>query len=163
MKNIITNLERNKEKEYSDFFIVHELIDPLYDSIRDIVGENIMILNQSRILMRQGHISEGIKKYQNFKEGWTEFREMFDRLNKLVPLTLNKNLSVIEELITNSTERNLLSKIPVAPKKYLEDDNLNETDLDWIIGKIKDYWGKYSQIYSSNRLNYLLKISNIII
>jgi hypothetical protein len=160
MKDIITNLERNKEKEYSDFFIVYELIDPLYDSIRDIVGESIMILNQSRILMRQGYIREGIEKYQDFKKGWVEFREMFDRLNKLVPL--DKNLSVIEELITKSTERNLLSKIPVAPKKYLEDDNLNETDLDWIIGKIKDYWGKYSQIYSSTRLNYLLKISNVI-
>ena len=32
-----------------------------------------------------------------------------------------------------------------------------EYDIDWIIKKIKDYFGKFVQTYSSERISYLLK------
>lgn len=158
MKQIIQKVKEKYTRGYSDFFIIYELIDPLYDFVRNIVGESIVLLNQSRVLMRNKRKVEGLEKYEEFKKKWNEFKEMSDELKEFIPS--NRNLLIVQDLIMKSTERNLLSKIPVEPKRYLYENDLNESDIDWIIGKVKENWLKYTQVYSSTRLSYLLKMSS---
>lgn len=160
MENILDYLKKNQTEELSAVDIINNFIDPMYDFFRKEIGENIIVLNNSRMLMRKGSQSEiqkGLEKFEQFKNNWKHYILSIDELKEIS--RSDKNVLALDELLNKSVSRSLQSKIPQPPKNYLNQIDLNESDIDWIIGKIKDYWGKYSQVYSSARINQLLKVT----
>lgn len=158
MNEIIKNIKTDLQ-EPDDVFIKN-VIDPLFDFVRDLVGKSLNKLNKSRSLMRTGtreDIKKGQEEFERFKEEWSMFSEYFQELIvHLPPEKVDKSFLAIEGLIKNSVSRRIHSKIPME-RVYLEEVNVSESDIDWIIGKMQDYWGKYAQTYASSRVRYFLR------
>ncbi|MBL6446567.1 hypothetical protein JMN32_09615 [Fulvivirga sp. 29W222] len=156
MKHIIKYIEDNPGLSKAD--VVYRIMDPLFDYFRAAVGENIVLLNKSRQLLRTGNktsIQEGLLEFENFKNSW---KRLIDALNELRELyNADKSILVLDEMLNMSVKRSLQTKIPKPLKNYLDETKISESDIDWIIRKIKDYWGKYSQVYASARMNQLSK------
>lgn len=139
---------------------INEVIDPIHDSLREQVGLAIVLLNRSRKLIRTGSLSnieQGLSEYEKFKIKWIELMSNIDEIKPFLPK--DKNIQTIEEMLMKSVNREMQSKIPIPLKNYLDESEINESDIDWIIKKIKDHLGRYSQVYTSLRINLLLKIT----
>jgi 5-bromo-4-chloroindolyl phosphate hydrolysis protein len=159
MTDVIKYLEENAEVSLKANEIISGVIDPVYDYIREQIGINIILLNKSRKLLREGStstIEQGMSDYEKFKKNWMEIDLKISRVKSLLPS--NKNIQIIEEMLEKAVNRDIQTKIPEPPKNYLTAMDIDESDIDWIIKKIKDYWTKYSQIYASSRVNYLLRV-----
>lgn len=159
MIKILESIQTNNDLIRDDNFIVHNLLDPLTDFVKDFLETNIRLLNSSRILLRKGDkisYSDGIKKYALFKENWIEAIKNNDTLERYYPG--HKCIEALADLLRKSTTRDILAKIPQTPIDYLTHENLNEADLDWIIKKINDYSSKFYQTYSSSRIVHILKM-----
>lgn len=159
MEAVIKFLEENSGNELEPLVIVEKVTDSLFDSLRKEVGESLIILNRSRKLIRKGNPKDkqrGIADFDLFRSSWISMGDRFNKLKELVKG--DKSIDAIGELLMKSVSRDVFTKIPQSPLNYLDKSEVDESDVDWIIKKIKDYWGKYAQIYSSTRFNYLLRI-----
>jgi hypothetical protein len=163
INEIIFFLEKNENTISNAEILINKVMDPLYDYLRDEIGENLILLNNSRILMREGssyNIEKGIINFNKFKENWKRLDHQINQVSIFLPH--NKNILVIKEMLAGVIVRKIQSKIPLPPKKYFEiSSNLDESDIDWIIKKIKEYWVKTSQVYASARIALILKSNKL--
>ncbi|NME72961.1 hypothetical protein [Flammeovirga aprica] len=156
---MLKNLHEKRLSILDESQYVTEVMDPIHDFLREKVGRAIILLNNSRILIRKGSqkdLKSGLNEYEEFKLLWLKLTLDIGFLKEKLPK--DKSILAIEELLDKSVNRKLQSKIPLPAKSYLNDLKVDVSDIDWIIKKIKDYSGKYSQVYTSTRINYLLKI-----
>ena len=158
MENIINNLNQNKIDISNSESIVYNVLDPMFNFLKDYIIEELRNLNEIRDLYRKGtkeNMTIGQLNYSKFRKKRIELIQIFNALKKDFPKL--KTLSAANDLITMSSQRKVQTKIPSSPKNYLSTDNINEYDIDWIIQKTKNYFGKLAQTYSSERISYLIK------
>ncbi|MBW1295821.1 hypothetical protein [Aquimarina litoralis] len=158
MKNIVDDITKYDIDGSNYELMVHKIIDPLFEFLKDYIIEELKILNKVRSSFRMGNneLKEiGISNYEEFRKKRIQIIKSFEVLKELSPNL--KTLSAVDDLIRRSVIRDIATKIPVAPKDYLNESEINEYDIDWIIRKTKDFFGKFVQTYSSERIFYLLK------
>ncbi|HAS44411.1 MAG TPA: hypothetical protein DCS93_28290 [Microscillaceae bacterium] len=159
LEEIITSIQNDNSIFTTEFVITH-ILDPLFRVSQDTIGENLIILNQSRNVIRLKHMEEGKIKYKAFQDNWRKFKIDIEQLKLVVEnVEYNKKLlkliNTLLELIERSTQRPVMSKFIVPDIDFLQVE-ATEVGIDWIINKIKSYLNKFAQAYTSTRVYYLL-------
>lgn len=159
MDKIIEYIKMHSPASFGAGEYINRVLDPIHDSVRAEVGLAIVLLNRSRVLIRTGTSSckeQAFSEYEEFNRKWVQLRSNIDEIKFCLPE--DKSIRAIEEMLIKSVTREVQSKLPMPPKNYLHESEINESDIDWIIKKISDYLGKYSQVYTSFRVKLLLTI-----
>jgi len=141
-------------------FVINNILDPVFRVSQNILGENLILLNQSRNVIRLKRMEEGNIKYKAFQDNWRKFKIDIEQLKLAVEnVEYNKKLlkliNTLLELIERSTQRPVMSKFIVPDIDFLQVE-ATEVGIDWIIKKIKSYLNKFAQVYASVRVYYLL-------
>ena len=141
--------------------VIETYLDPLFDFSRDFVGNNLLLLNSARKKMRSGNPQMKIEAYNIYKEFQINCIRLVKEIEQIRDLKkkyrTDKCLAALESMILDSTKRKILTKLPSDLIDYLKVEGVTESDIDWIISKLKDYWSKFAQIYAISRLRYLLR------
>ena len=158
MKNLIYNLKKEKFETTNYTKSVFQILDPVFDYYKNLVVEELVVLNSIRKLLRKNSIKDKVKGLEQFNAFQTKRKELLqyqESLKEIIPDS--KMISVLHDYLRKSTLRPIETKIPSNPKDYLVIENIEENDIDWILKKTKDYFGKLTQTYFSERIAYLLK------
>ncbi|MEL7005637.1 MAG: hypothetical protein AAFN93_23340 [Bacteroidota bacterium] len=164
MGDFIKEIVDNGEKLISELPVTG-LIDPLLLYARDFVEKSLITLTEARTYLREKEIEDGRESYNKFRSNCEEYLASIDSLKELLDGRENmkkvvKVVMVADEILSKSTIRTVNTKLPTPSIKYLVEDGINESDIDWIIKKLKDYWGKFLQVYGSTRMDII--VSNAI-
>jgi len=159
LEEIVLNMRNNKGK-FSTQLIINDMLDPLFWISQKIISDNLVILNQTRNLMREKKMIEGKNQYQVFQKNWKSFTKAVEALKvEAEEIEYSKKLlkviTTLETLIINSTQAPVMSIKPSPPIDFLRVE-ATEVGVDWIINKIKSYLNKFAQVYTSTRIYYLL-------
>lgn len=165
MGNLISNVIEVSKKSKVRVSAI-ELIDPLFLDVRNFVEEVLVILDQTRSHLRKKNVDNGYQKFNDFRVSCYEYFGSLQELRKFLDgqvqlKKVSKVTVVAEQLLSKSTKRTVNSKLPSPPIDYLELDTVTDSDIDWIMRKIKDSWGSFLQVYGSVRVDIILSSNSI--
>ncbi|MEZ5042542.1 MAG: hypothetical protein R2828_21755 [Saprospiraceae bacterium] len=153
--------ELNREEDLKEKDDLISILDYCFKEVRSFVHQGSTKLNCTRNLFRNNNKIEALKEFNSFKKLCLDFTSSLEQVEFLIKQdNINKKVVKIiwasKEIIEKSTQRNLKTKIPMPDIDYLNSDVISESDIDWIIKKMKNFWGKYLQVYGSLRIDISL-------
>jgi len=156
---------RNSKCLEEDYEVI-SFIDTCFEEVKFFVEESSYALDASRISFRSLSKEEGLIKFNLFKNLCLSFSSAMNEAKSLVDNVdrgkrLNKLFMSMEEITTKTTQRTIKSKIPLPDTDYLKVNDIAEFDVDWILKKMRNFWGKFLQVYGSVRIDILLSSKRI--
>lgn len=136
-------------------------LDSCFEEVKLFVEHSSFRLSNARVLFRTSKKRDAQNEFNAFRELCLVFIESLNKVKSLISelgqnKKLDKLLLAAEEIIEKTTRRMVKSKIPLPEIDYLKTDAVTEFDIDWILKKMKNYWGKFLQVYGSLRIDIIL-------
>ncbi len=148
---------RKGEKEES----LINFLDCCFEEVKIFVEHGSFRLNNSRIKFRTLAIKEARREFDCFKELCIGFLTSLKEIKGLVKYIeqskkVDKIILTSEEIVKKTTQRIIKSKIPIPEIDYLKSNSITESDIDWMLKRIKNFWNKFLQVYGSIRFDIIL-------
>ena len=136
-------------------------LDSCFEDVKLFVELSSIRLNDTRALFRASKRKDAQDMFNSFRELCLTFQASLIRVRGLIDKhqysrKFDRLLFTIAEIVEKTTQRTIKSKIPSPEIDYLKVDGVTEFDVDWILQKMKNYWGKFLQLYGSLRIDIIL-------
>lgn len=162
IKNSMKFFEGIRQNEYreNDGQLV-ALIDIFFEDVKIFVELSSSRLNDTRTLFRSLNRDDALGEYDCFKDLCLDFQSSLNEVKDYIEdigqsKKLDKLLLTTLEIIEKTTQRSIKSKIPMPDIDYLRTNNVSESDIDWMLTRMKNFWVKFLQVYGSLRIDILL-------
>lgn len=136
-------------------------LDRCFEEVKVFVELSSSRLNNARILFRASKKENALDEFNYFKDLCLAFQRSLNEVRGYIEdigqsKKLDKFLLTIIEIVEKSTKRTIKSKIPLSEINYLKTNSITESDMDWILKKLKNFWVKFLQVYGSLRIDLIL-------
>lgn len=137
------------------------LLDNCFEEVKIFVELSSSRLNNARGLFRASKKGDALNEFNCFKDLCFTFQSSLNEVKDYIEdigqsKKLDKFLLTIGEIVEKTTQRSIKSKFPLSEINYLKTNSITEFDIDWILKKMKNFWGKFLQVYGSLRIDMIL-------